>query len=146
VHRQPLWYPTAKLWSVSQVSPEQHSKMFDLQVTHCSCPWTTTVFRGDWHLGQRCWGALAGFKRLSMKTKLLNYASLSNTLFAPSALQDNPTHTQHTVTPLAEHSGRDEWVVEIRQKNATLPSGECFYDTPLSDFTVLNVVASLTLS
>ena len=48
---QPLLYPKAKLWSVSQVSPEQHSKILDLQITHCSCPCTTTVFRGDWHLG-----------------------------------------------------------------------------------------------
>jgi len=62
----PRLYPTAKLWSVSQVSPEQHSKMLDLQITHCSCPCTTTVFRGDWHLGQRSWCALAGFKKLSM--------------------------------------------------------------------------------
>ena len=29
----PLLYPAAKLRSVSHVSPEQHSKMFDLQVT-----------------------------------------------------------------------------------------------------------------
>ena len=32
--------------------------------THCPC--TTTVFRGDWHLGHRCWCALAGSKRLSI--------------------------------------------------------------------------------
>ena len=41
--------------------------MLDLQMTHCSCPCTTTVFRGDCHLGQRCCCALAGFKRLSIR-------------------------------------------------------------------------------
>ena len=33
--------------------PKQHSKMLDLQTAHCSCPCTTTVFSGDWHLGHR---------------------------------------------------------------------------------------------
>jgi len=35
------------------VSPEQHSNMLDLQITHCSWPCTTTVLNSDWHLGQR---------------------------------------------------------------------------------------------
>ena len=65
-HHHPLLYPTLRLWSVSHVSPEQHSKMLDLQVTHCSCPCTTTVCRGDWHLGQRCLWALAGMIVLSI--------------------------------------------------------------------------------
>jgi len=43
----PRLYPTLKLWPVSQVSPEQHSKMFDLQTAHRSCPCTTTVLSGD---------------------------------------------------------------------------------------------------
>ena len=35
-------------------------------------------------------------------------------------------------------------VVEV--KNATVPTGERFYDIPVSDFMVLNVVAPMTLS
>ena len=35
-------------------------------------------------------------------------------------------------------------VIEV--KNATVPVGERFYDVPTSEFTVLNVIAPLTLS
>jgi hypothetical protein len=34
----------------------------------------------------------------------------------------------------------------IEVKNVTVPSGERFYDIPASQFTVLNVVAPLSLS
>jgi hypothetical protein len=41
---------------------------------------------------------------------------------------------------------KSEWVHEVGQKNATVPSGERFYDIPSSQFAVMNVVAPLTLS
>ena len=66
-----LLYPTARLWSVSQVSPEQHSKMLDLQIVHCSCPCTTTVLKVNWHLGQRCLVILLGFRWLSIPSNLV---------------------------------------------------------------------------
>ena len=62
--------------------------MLDLQMTHCSCPCTTTVFRGDWHLGQRCWCTLAGFKRLSIRFyPFLNHHS-SQALLTSTIMQE----------------------------------------------------------
>ena len=61
--------------------------------------------------------------------------------------------SQHNFTPSPccafsgpEWPRRREWVHEVGWKNATVPSGERLYDIPSSQFTVLNVVAPLTLS
>jgi len=62
-HYYLLLYPTAKLWSVSHVSPEQHSKMFDLQVKHIA----------NAHAQQLCsvvtgiWGIVADVRWLGLE-------------------------------------------------------------------------------
>lgn len=47
--------------------------MLDLQTTHCSSPWTTTVFKGDWHLGHRWMYELAGWRVLSISVMAWNH-------------------------------------------------------------------------
>ena len=57
--------------------------------------------------------------------------------------------SQHNFTPTRLAGQRPRGVNglhEVGWKNATVPTGERFYDIPASDFTVLNVVAPLTLS
>jgi hypothetical protein len=60
-----LLYPSAKLWSVTQVSPVQHSMMLDLQCAQASWPCTTIVCNGAAQRGQRWIWALAGCAWLS---------------------------------------------------------------------------------
>ncbi len=61
--------------------------------------------------------------------------------------------SQHNFTPSPCYAfSGPEWprgvngLHELGWKNAAVPIGERFYDIPASDFTVLNVVALLTLS
>ena len=60
-----LLYPSAKLWSVTQVSPVQHSMMLDLQYAQASWPCTTIVCNGAAQRGQRWILALLGCAWLS---------------------------------------------------------------------------------
>ena len=60
-----LLYPSAKLWSVTQVSPVQHSMMLDLQYAQASWPCTTIVCNGAAQRGQRWILALIGCAWLS---------------------------------------------------------------------------------
>ena len=67
----------------------------------------------------------------------------------PAARTLNLTLHPAPVAPLADlPRGREvgEWGHEVGWKKATVPSGERLYDIPSSQFTVLNVVAPLTLS